>query len=109
MSQQDQPQPAQAPRRFWERPARLEVILASLTIVSWSATFLGLFQLIDWEAPQSWVVSILLTLLTFSVSGRLHAPGSLATRMARGALSVVVTLLVLWIAFVIYMAVVLFD
>jgi hypothetical protein len=95
--------------RAWEKPTRVEVVLATLMVALWLLTILGLLDHIPWEGPLPWVASILATLLTFTVSGRLHPTAPTGVRLVRGALAIALTLLLAWIGFAIYMTVALFD
>jgi hypothetical protein len=93
----------------WAKPFPVEVILAVLTVACWLLAILGLFHLLPWEGPAPWLAAILSTLLTFSVSGRLHQTAPTATRLVRGAKAIVLTLLLMWIGFVVYVSLPLID
>ena len=93
----------------WAKPAPIEVILATLAVACWLLAILGLFHLLPWEGPLPWTAAILSTLLIFSVSGRLHPTAPTATRLLRGTMTIVVTLLLMWIVFTLYVSFTFFD
>ena len=109
MSRMSEPSPPSDQHSPWAKPAPIELILATLAVACWLLAILGLFHLVPWEGPLPWTAAILSTLLIFSVSGRLHPTAPPATRLVRGAMTIVVTLLIMWIGFTAYVSLTLFD